>query len=79
MSIEAVIEQAMKLSVEERTEIATRLLDSVDNESVEDPEHVAAWTAEIDRRLLEIQEGRVQLIDASEAFAQARAIAARRR
>lgn len=78
MAIEAVIEQALKLSVEERTELIERLLDSLDETEPADPGHEAAWTEVLDRRLQEIREGRVETIDAAEVLAKARAVAQRR-
>lgn len=78
MAIEAVIEQAMKLSIEERTELVERLLDSIDEATPTDPDREAAWTEILVRRLQEIREGRVETIDAAEAIAQARAAARRR-
>jgi hypothetical protein len=41
--------------------------------------HDAAWAEAIDRRLQDIREGRVELVDAADAMAQARATAAARR
>ncbi len=79
MAIQSVIEQALRLSVEERTELVTRLLESLDDNSAGDPGHDAAWTEVIDRRLEEAREGRVELVDASVATARARAAASRRR
>ena len=78
MAIEAVIEQALKLSIEERTELVERLLDSIHEAEPADPGHEAAWTEVLDRRLQEIREGRVETIDATEVLAKARAEARRR-
>jgi putative addiction module component (TIGR02574 family) len=77
VAIEAVIEEALKLSVEERTELVALLLDSLDDKA--DPGHEAAWTEVIDRRMEDIAEGHVKLVDAADAMAQARAVAAARR
>ena len=78
MAIEAVIEQAMKLSVEERTELVERLLESIDEATPTDPGYEAAWTEVLVRRLQEIREGRVETVDAAEAIARAREAARRR-
>jgi putative addiction module component (TIGR02574 family) len=78
MSIEAVIEQAMKLSVEERAELVERLQANLEDEAPADPNWQAAWTAELDRRIADIREGRVKLVDAADVFSEARAIARRR-
>ena len=77
MALEAVIEEVLKLSAEERTELVARLLDSLDDNA--DPGHEAAWTEVIDRRMKDIAEERVELVDAADAMAQARAVAAARR
>lgn len=77
MALEAVIEEVLKLSAEERTELVARLLDSLDDNA--DPGHEAAWTKVIDRRMKDIAEERVELVDAADAMAQARAVAAARR
>ncbi len=78
MSVEAVIEQAMKLSVEERAEVVARLQANLEAEEPVDPSWEAAWAAEIDRRITDIREGRVKLVDAADVFTEARAIARRR-
>lgn len=79
MSVEAVIEQAMKRSVEEREEVVARLNENLEAEAPADPAWEAAWTKELDRRLEDIREGRVKLVEADEAFARLRAAADRRR
>lgn len=77
MAIEAVIEQALRLSADERAKLIELLLDSL-NET-DDPGHDAAWVEVIDRRMQDIREGRVELVDAADAMAQARAAATARR
>lgn len=78
--VEAVIEQALKLSVEERAELVARLVESLDGPAAADPGREAAWTDVIDRRLQEARSGQVKMIPADEAMAQVRAaVAARRR
>jgi putative addiction module component (TIGR02574 family) len=80
VTIEAMIEQALRLSVEDRTELVARLLESLDETAPTDPGHEAAWTEVIDRRVQDLQEGRVELIDGSVTMARAReAVAAARR
>lgn len=78
MSVEAVIEQAMQLSVEEREEVIAHLQAANANEEPKDPDWEAAWTAEIDRRMQDIREGRVKLLDGKEVMAEMRALAATR-
>ena len=65
-SIEA---EALKLSDEERAHLADRLLASLS----EDAEIEEAWAIEVERRVAEIENGRVQLVPVSEAIARARA------
>jgi putative addiction module component (TIGR02574 family) len=61
--------EAMKLSPEERAQLADRLLASLFGEAgIEE-----AWAVEVDRRVREIESGRVQLIPAATAIARARA------
>ena len=60
-SIEA---QALKLSPEERTELIERLI-----VSVAPPPLSAAWQAEIERRISDMDAGRTQPVPAEEVFA----------
>jgi putative addiction module component (TIGR02574 family) len=69
MQIEILEAQALKLSTSERARLAERLLASLD----EDSEIDAAWAAEVQRRIAEAESGRVQMILADEAIADARA------
>jgi len=66
--LEALETEAMKLSLEERAYLADRLLASLS----EDAEIEEAWAAEVERRIAEIESGRVQVIPAAEAIARAR-------
>jgi putative addiction module component (TIGR02574 family) len=65
----AVVEQALKLTAEERAELADRLIASL----FEDTEVEEAWAAEVERRIEEIESGRAKLLPAAEAIARARA------
>lgn len=48
---EALLQEALKLSLKERANVAAELLASLDDEPVENPDEVArAWGAEIERR-----------------------------
>lgn len=66
---EMVESQAMKLSPEERSQLADRLIASL----FEDHEIEAAWAAEVERRIEDIESGRAKLIPAADAIARARA------
>jgi putative addiction module component (TIGR02574 family) len=67
--LEEVEAEALKLTVEERAHLADRLLASLS----EDAEVEEAWTIEVERRVADIESGRVQLVPAAEAIARARA------
>jgi len=69
-TFEEVRDQAMALSPEERGHLAEELLDSV--RSDEDVEWDDEYTAEIQRRVAEIDAGTAKLISADEAIASAR-------
>lgn len=59
------LKEALKLPPEARAALAGSLLDSLDQEVDEDAE--AAWHAEIDRRLRELDSGRVKTVPWAEA------------
>ena len=67
--LEIVEAQALKLTAEERVRLADRLIASL----FEDHEVDEAWAAEVERRIEEIESGRVQLAPAAEVIARARA------
>jgi len=67
--LETVEAEEMKLTAEERAQLADRLIASL----FEDAEIEDAWEAEVERRIQEIEAGRSKLIPASEAIARARA------
>ena len=59
------LKEALKLPPELRAALAGSLLDSLDQEVDEDAE--AAWHAEIDRRLRELDSGKVKTVPWAEA------------
>lgn len=61
----ALLSKALGLSEDDRGEVAARLFDSLDPEAEEDVE--AAWSAEIQRRLDEMETGKVQPVPWPEA------------
>ncbi|MBE0621039.1 MAG: addiction module protein [Burkholderiales bacterium] len=61
--------QALKLSPEERAQLADRLVTSL----FKDQEIEDAWSAEVERRIEEIESGRAALIPAADSIARARA------
>jgi putative addiction module component (TIGR02574 family) len=64
-----IIDAAMSLPPEVRAQIAAQLLDSLDPERAEVD---AAWAVEIESRIQEIEEGRVELIPHEQVMEQAR-------
>jgi putative addiction module component (TIGR02574 family) len=57
---EKVLSEALSLDTRERAEIAAQLIASLDGERDEDVE--AAWAAEVDRRIREVEAGRAKLV-----------------
>jgi putative addiction module component (TIGR02574 family) len=81
-ALEAVLEQALKLSEKERGELVARLLDSLeadDGSPVAEGSWRAAWADEIALRVGQIRDGAVELVDGDEVFRRARARIASRR
>ncbi|HEY3074965.1 MAG TPA: addiction module protein [Burkholderiales bacterium] len=66
--LEIVEAQALKLTAEERAQLADRLITSI----FEVHEIEAAWAAEVEHRVDEIESGRAKLIPAAESIARAR-------
>ena len=67
--LEIVETQALQLAAEDRVRLADRLIASL----FEDDGLDAAWAAEVERRVVEIESGRSQLISAAGSIARARA------
>lgn len=67
-----VLAEALRLPVKERADLAAQLLRSLDDEEREEAvspdEWQRVWTAEIEKRMREIREGKVALIDGDEVF-----------
>jgi len=66
--VEALEAEAMKLTPEERAQLADRLLASLS----EDQDIEQAWAAEVERRIAEIEAGRAPVVPAADAIARAR-------
>ena len=65
-----VLNDAMKLPVEERVRVAEKLLESADAEGYEDESDAAinaAWAEEVQRRSRELQDGSVRGLSIDEA------------
>jgi len=67
--LEIVETQPLKLTAEERAQLADRLITSL----FEGHEIENAWVAEVERRIEEIESGRAKLIPAADSIARARA------
>ena len=70
--LEIVEAQALKLSPEERAQLADALLDSLRGVKLADVE--AAWAVEIERRVAAYERGDAKLVPAEDVFAKARLI-----
>lgn len=64
--LDEVITAALRLSIEERAQLAGRLLLSLDEPSESETERL--WLEEAERRLREFREGKVRGIPAEEVF-----------
>lgn len=69
-TFDTVLQSALLLPVEDRSRIATRLIESVD--AADDAELSPAWCAEIDRRIEAARSGASQRIPHAEVMADAR-------
>jgi putative addiction module component (TIGR02574 family) len=71
--LEKVRADALELSAEQRADLASSLIASLDGEEDADPVEVEqAWAEEIRRRLADYDAGRTRGIPADEVFAEAR-------
>jgi hypothetical protein len=74
-ALEKVLEQALSLNEEERSELVARLLPTLepeDGETVTDEEWQAAWSVEIEKRVNEVRDGSAELIDGDEVLREVR-------
>ena len=69
MQSEQATKEAMKLNIEERAELAQRLLASLDDAPASEIEKL--WIEEAERRLREFREGKTKGIPAEEVFRKA--------
>jgi len=79
-TFDALLDAALKLPDDKRGELATRLLRSlepVDREVASAQEWEAHWSAELDRRVREIRDGSVELIEGDDVLTELRDIAER--
>jgi putative addiction module component (TIGR02574 family) len=79
-AVDNILGTALNLSAEERAELATRLIRSLDGTDPTPEEQKAidaAWAEEIDRRAAEIDNGTVKLIGGDEFLAKLRRLSSR--
>jgi putative addiction module component (TIGR02574 family) len=76
MTRSEIIQAAKALPLDERLSVAREIVLSAESDGADlsDAEWNAAWADEADRRLLEIEEGRVKEIPGEEVMARVRAI-----
>ena len=67
---EKLLDQALQLSAEARAELAGRLLESLEKEeaSLSDQAYEAAWAAELERRMADMDSGRVKMHSVEESL-----------
>lgn len=71
MSLDELVAEVKKLSLEDRAALAKRIVESLDDLS--DSEIEALWVREAEHRLDELEQGRVTEIPAEEVLRRARA------
>ncbi|MBI2894036.1 MAG: addiction module protein [Deltaproteobacteria bacterium] len=70
------LEEALRLPPDERASLASQLLRSLDDdegEALAPEEWQRLWTAEVERRLRDVREGKVELIEGDAVFRELRA------
>jgi putative addiction module component (TIGR02574 family) len=73
-TLEQVAEEALNLSLSERSALTRILIQTLDPEPAEDAAEVQqAWQVEVEKRVDEILSGRVKAVPAEEVFAKLRA------
>ena len=73
-SLKDIEEQALQLPLKERSELAHRLIVSLEGEPEDSPEAIAkAWDEEIARRVADMDAGRTKWIPADEVMTKLRA------
>jgi putative addiction module component (TIGR02574 family) len=65
--------ELLSLPAEEREKLADELYDSLDEEEAGDPEWQSAWTKELQSRISDVEQGRVELIDGDDVHRRLRA------
>lgn len=79
-AFESLLDQALQLPDEERGDLATQLLRSLEPDDGDEPgaqEWEAMWSTELDHRIREIRDGSVELADGDDVLAELREITER--
>jgi putative addiction module component (TIGR02574 family) len=72
LPVETLTEQALALPADQRALLADKLVESLD--PAEEVGIRAAWMAEIDRRIADVESGRTKTIPAEQVFAEIHAM-----
>ena len=79
-SVKELEDQALRLGAQERGKLVCALIASLEGEMQGSADEIsAAWDAEIERRVSEMEAGRLKFVDADDALRALRARAAQRR
>jgi putative addiction module component (TIGR02574 family) len=74
-AVERIEAEILQLSTEERAYLAQRLIESLDDEEMDDPAEVErAWELEIERRVADYRSGKLETIPAEEVRRKIRAL-----
>lgn len=76
-AVDTLLEQALQLPEQERSELVARLLrsfESTDDEDLTSDEWEAAWAKELDDRNREVRDGTADLVDGDAVLDEARSI-----
>jgi putative addiction module component (TIGR02574 family) len=80
VSVKELEDKALQLDARERAELVRTLIASLEGEIQGDADEIAAaWDAEIERRVGEMEAGRMKFVDAGDALRSLRARAVQRR
>jgi putative addiction module component (TIGR02574 family) len=76
VTTDEIVSAALKLDRKERAYLASQLIQSLDveEEKLSPEEWERLWAQEIDRRMEELRQGKVNAVPGEEVFARARAI-----
>lgn len=76
VSAEALLDSALRLPSEDRARIAAELIASLDG--IPEAGVEAAWDAEVERRIEQVDQGKVQLVDWNDVKAEVARVVKRR-